>query len=94
MKNPAHPGDFVKSEIIEPLCLLVTAAVLIQEQSDNIKVVCRDLLNKATALLGGADCPVFDAFSSKADIQCQRFLSTSLFLRAQDLSVMNYEDRS
>lgn len=26
MKNPAHPGGFVKSEIIEPLGLTVTAA--------------------------------------------------------------------
>ena len=26
MKNPAHPGGFVKSEIIEPLGLSVTAA--------------------------------------------------------------------
>jgi plasmid maintenance system antidote protein VapI len=26
MKNPAHPGGFVKSEIIEPLDLSVTAA--------------------------------------------------------------------
>ena len=26
MKNPAHPGGFVKSEIIEPLSLSVTAA--------------------------------------------------------------------
>ena len=26
MKNPAHPGSFVKSEIIEPLGLSVTAA--------------------------------------------------------------------
>jgi antitoxin HigA-1 len=26
MKNPAHPGGFIKSEIIEPLGLSVTAA--------------------------------------------------------------------
>lgn len=26
MKNPAHPGSFVKSEIVEPLGLTVTAA--------------------------------------------------------------------
>ena len=26
MKNPAHPGSFVKAEIIEPLGLTVTAA--------------------------------------------------------------------
>jgi antitoxin HigA-1 len=26
MKNPAHPGGFVKSEIVEPLGLTVTAA--------------------------------------------------------------------
>jgi addiction module HigA family antidote len=26
MKNPCHPGDFIKSEIIEPLGLTVTAA--------------------------------------------------------------------
>ena len=26
MKNPAHPGGFVKSEIIEPLGLSVTSA--------------------------------------------------------------------
>jgi len=26
MKNPAHPGGFVKSEVIEPLGLSVTAA--------------------------------------------------------------------
>ncbi len=26
MKNPAHPGGFVKTEILEPLALTVTAA--------------------------------------------------------------------
>ncbi|MCB8876508.1 HigA family addiction module antitoxin [Acidisoma silvae] len=26
LKNPAHPGGFVKTEIIEPLCLTVTRA--------------------------------------------------------------------
>ena len=26
MKNPAHPGSFLKSEVIEPLSLTVTAA--------------------------------------------------------------------
>jgi antitoxin HigA-1 len=26
MKTPVHPGGFVKTEIIEPLCLSVTAA--------------------------------------------------------------------
>ena len=30
MKNPAHPGGFVKSEIIEPLGLSVTAAAQAQ----------------------------------------------------------------
>ena len=29
MKNPAHPGGFVKSEIIEPLGLSVTAAAVL-----------------------------------------------------------------
>ena len=29
MKNPAHPGGFVKSEIIEPLGLSVTAAAAV-----------------------------------------------------------------
>ena len=29
MKNPAHPGGFVKSEIIEPLGLSVTRAAVV-----------------------------------------------------------------
>jgi addiction module HigA family antidote len=29
MKNPAHPGGFIKSEIIEPLGLTVTAAAAV-----------------------------------------------------------------
>ena len=29
MKNPAHPGDFIRSEIIQPVGLSVTAAAAV-----------------------------------------------------------------
>ena len=38
MKNPAHPGGFVKSEIIEPLGLYDTGDYSISDLSDVFKV--------------------------------------------------------
>jgi plasmid maintenance system killer protein len=49
MKSPAHPGGFVKSEIIEPLGLSVTAAA----QALGVKVASSAVLARSNALAAG-----------------------------------------
>jgi addiction module HigA family antidote len=49
MKNPPHPGDFIRSEIIEPAGLTVTAAAAALQVS---RPALSSLLNGKAALSG------------------------------------------
>ncbi len=48
MKNPPHPGDFIRTEIIEPAGLSVTAAAALQVSRPALS----SLLNSKAGLSG------------------------------------------
>jgi antitoxin HigA-1 len=63
MLNPPHPGDFIKTEIIAPLGLSVTAAVL-----GVSRPTFSSLLNGKADLSGDMALRIEKAFGPKMDI--------------------------
>jgi addiction module HigA family antidote len=64
MLNPPHPGDFIRTEIIEPLGLSVTAAA---EALDVSRPALSSLLNSKADLSGDMALRVEKAFGVKMD---------------------------
>jgi addiction module HigA family antidote len=64
MKNPPHPGDFIKTEIIEPYGLSVTAAALALGVS---RPTLSSLLNGKAGLSGNMALRIEKAFGVKMD---------------------------
>jgi addiction module HigA family antidote len=64
MKNPPHPGDFIRTEIIEPAGLSVTAAAAALQIS---RTALPSLLNGKAALLGNMALRIEKAFGVKMD---------------------------
>ncbi|MGC1619112.1 MAG: HigA family addiction module antitoxin [Candidatus Acidiferrum sp.] len=64
MKNPPHPGDFVRSEIIEPAGLSVTAAAAALNVS---RPALSSLLNSKADLSGNMALRIEKAFGVKMD---------------------------
>ncbi len=64
MKNPPHPGDFIKTEIIEPLGLSVTAAAAALKVS---RPAFSSLLNGRADLSGDMALRIEKAFGMKMD---------------------------
>ena len=64
MKNPPHPGDFIRTEIIEPAGLTVTAAAAVLQVS---RPALSSLLNGKAALSGDMALRVEKAFGVKMD---------------------------
>src|SRR5271168_1839902 len=64
MKNPPHPGDFVRTEIIEPTGLTVTAAAVALQVS---RPALSSLLNAKAALSGDMALRIEKAFGVKMD---------------------------
>jgi addiction module HigA family antidote len=64
MKNPPHPGDFVRTEIIEPSGLSVTAAATALQVS---RPVLSSLLNGKADLSGNMALRIEKAFGVKMD---------------------------
>ncbi len=64
MKNPPHPGDFIRTEIIEPAQLSVTAAAAALQVS---RVTLSSLLNGKADLSGDMALRVEKAFGVKMD---------------------------
>jgi len=62
MKNPPHPGDFIRTEIIEPAGLSVTAAAL-----QVSRPALSSLLNGKAALSGIMALRIEKAFGVKMD---------------------------
>jgi addiction module HigA family antidote len=58
MKNPPHPGDFIRTEIIEPAGLSVTAAAALQVSRPALS----SLLNGKASLSGMSDKPMTKEF--------------------------------
>ena len=64
MKNPPHPGDFIRSEIIEPCGLSVTAAAAALQVS---RPALSSLLNAKADLSGEMALRIEKAFGVKMD---------------------------
>jgi len=64
MKNPPHPGDFIRTEIIEPAGLTVTAAAAALQVS---RPALSSLLNGKAALSGDMALRIEKAFGVKME---------------------------
>src|SRR3974390_3001239 len=64
MKNPPHPGDFIRTEIIEPAGLSVTAAAEALQVS---RPALSSLLNAKADLSGNMALRIEKAFGVKMD---------------------------
>jgi len=64
MKNPPHPGDFIRTEIIEPAGLSVTAAAAALQVS---RPTLSSLLNGKASLSGNMALRIEKAFGVKMD---------------------------
>src|SRR5450755_3864174 len=64
MKNPSHPGDFIRTEIIEPAGLSVTAAARVLKVS---RPALSSLLNAKADLSGQMALRIEKAFGVKMD---------------------------
>jgi len=64
MKNPPHPGDFIRTEIIEPTGLSVTAAAIALRVS---RPALSSLLNSKADLSGAMALRIEKAFGVKMD---------------------------
>jgi addiction module HigA family antidote len=64
MKNPPHPGDFIRTEIIEPAGLSVTAAAAALQVS---RPALSSLLNSKAGLSGHMALRIEKAFGVKMD---------------------------
>jgi addiction module HigA family antidote len=64
MKNPPHPGDFIRTEIIEPAGLTVTAAAAALGVS---RPALSSLLNGKAGLSGDMALRIEKAFGVKMD---------------------------
>jgi addiction module HigA family antidote len=64
MKNPPHPGDFIRTEIVEPAGLTVTAAAAALGVS---RPALSSLLNAKAGLSGDMALRIEKAFGVKMD---------------------------
>ncbi|HXP85322.1 MAG TPA: HigA family addiction module antitoxin [Bryobacteraceae bacterium] len=64
MKNPPHPGDFIRTEIVEPAGLSVTAAAKALQVS---RPALSSLLNSRSDLSGDMALRIEKAFGVKMD---------------------------
>jgi antitoxin HigA-1 len=64
MKNPPHPGDFIRSEIIQPAGLTVTAAAEVLQVS---RPALSGLLNSRADLSGDMALRIEKAFGVRMD---------------------------
>jgi addiction module HigA family antidote len=68
MKNPPHPGDFIRTEIVDPAGLSVTAAAAALQVS---RPALSSLLNGKADLSGDMALRIEKAFGVKMDILMQ-----------------------
>jgi addiction module HigA family antidote len=64
MKNPPHPGDFIRTEIVEPAGLTVTAAAAALEVS---RPALSSLLNGRASLSGDMALRIEKAFGVRME---------------------------
>jgi len=87
MKNPPHPGDFIRTEIVEPAGLFVTAAAKALQVS---RPTLSSLLNAKADLSGEMALRIEKAFGVKMDILMRMQASYAIARtrkRAKDIHV-------
>ena len=72
MKNPTHPGGFVKSEIIEPLGLSVTDAALALGVTPACALGAAERASAPLTRNGAADRKGFRSFDGHADANAEQ----------------------
>ena len=89
--TPAHPGDFVRTEVIEELGLSVTKAA---ETLGARRATLSDLLNGHAALSPEMALRIEKAFDVRMDLLIQMktwYDSAQMRARAADISVRRYQ---
>jgi len=76
MKNPPHPGDFIRTEIIQPAGLSVTAAALALQVS---RPALSSLLNGKADLSGDMALRIEKAFGVQMDTLMRMQASYDIF---------------
>jgi addiction module HigA family antidote len=90
MKNPPHPGDFIRTEIIEPAGLSVTAAAAVLHVS---RPALSSLLNGRADLSGDMALRLEKAFGVKMDTLMRMQVSYDIVQtrkHAKDIRVHRY----
>jgi addiction module HigA family antidote len=90
MKNPPHPGDFIRTEIIEPARLSVTDAAKALKVS---RPALSSLLNGKADLSGDMALRIEKAFGVKMDILMRMQSSYNIAqtrLRAKEIRVRRF----
>jgi addiction module HigA family antidote len=90
MKNPPHPGDFIRTEIIEPARLSVTDAAKALNVS---RPALSSLLNGKADLSGDMALRIEKAFGVKMDILMRMQSSYNIAqtrLRAKEIRVRRF----
>ena len=93
MLNPPHPGDFIRTEIIEPLGLSVTAAAKVLAVS---RPALSNLLNGGADLSGDMALRIEKAFGVKMDTLMRMQSSFDIAQtrkREKKIRIQRYEPR-
>ncbi|MEO7142603.1 MAG: HigA family addiction module antitoxin [Bryobacteraceae bacterium] len=93
MLNPPHPGEFIRTEIIQPLGLQVTSAAAALGVS---RPALSNLLNGKTGLSGGMALRIEKAFGVKMDTLMRMqssFDIAGMRARAKQIRVERYNPR-
>ena len=89
MKNPPHPGDFIRTEIIEPAGLSITAAAAALQVS---RPALSSLLNGKADLSGDMALRIEKAFGTDMDhlLRMQLTYDVAHHRRRKDVNVKRY----
>ncbi len=93
MKNPPHPGDFIRTEIIEPVGLSVTAAAAALSVS---RPALSSLLNRKADLSGEMALRIEKAFGVKMETLMRMqsaFDIAKTRSRAKEIRVQRFHQR-
>lgn len=93
MKTPPHPGDFIRTEIIEPAGLSVTAAAIVLQVS---RPALSSLLNGKADLSGGMALRIEKAFGVKMDTLMRMQAAYDIALtrkREKEIQVQRFHPR-
>jgi addiction module HigA family antidote len=94
MKNPPHPGDFIRTEILEPARLSVTAAAKALRVS---RPALSSLLNSKAGLSGEMALRIEKAFGVKMDTLMRMQLAYEIArtrMREKEIRVRRFHSRA